>query len=261
MVVAVGLVVKVADGAIASASSHPPFWSWHGVIGLVVIEFGDDVGLEVIVGVTAVTHPLGFVHGFDVIKFGVVVVVIQPLGLVHDAFEVSVSQFLLKSIPKLWSLVLHGLDAVELVVGVVVVTQPLGLVHDFDVIELVVGVVVIQPLGLEHDFDVIEPVVWVVIIQPLGLEHGIDVIEPVVGVVVTKQPLGLVHVFDDWSHASLLQVWVCLDLPKHSEPPFLAGISTFLDFTLIPFPHVLEHDVQSLQADQLQLTINSYVLF
>ena len=65
------------------------------------MEFGDDVGLEVIVGVAAVIHPLGFVHGFDVIKFGVVVVVIQPLGLVHDAFEVSVSQFLLKSIPKL----------------------------------------------------------------------------------------------------------------------------------------------------------------
>ena len=48
-----------------------------------------------------------------------------------------------------------------------------------------------------HDFDVIELVVGVVVIQPLGLEHGIDVIEPVVGVVLIKQPLGLVHVFDD----------------------------------------------------------------
>ena len=242
MVFAVGLVVKVADGAIGSASSHPPFWSWHRVIGLVVIDFGDDVGLEVIVGVAAVTvkHPLGFVHGFDVIKFGVVVVVIQPLGLVHDTFEVAVSQFLLKSIPKLCSLLLHWLDTVELVVGVVVVvTQPLGLVHGIDVIELVIGVVVIQPLGLEH---------------------GIDVVKLVVGVVVV-QPLGLVHAFDDWSHVSLLQFWVCLDLPKHSEPPFLAGISTLLDFMLIPFPHVLEHDDQSLQADQLQFTIDSYVLF
>ena len=95
--------------------------------------------------------------------------------MVHDAFEVAVSQFLLKFIPKLCSLLLHWLDAVELVVGVVVVvTQPLGLVHGIDVIELVIGVVVIQPLGLEHGIDVVKLVVGVVVVQPLGLVHAFD---------------------------------------------------------------------------------------
>ena len=46
----------------------------------------------------------------------------------------------------------------------------------------------------------------------LGLVHGFDIVE------------GVAELVCDAVHASLLQFWVCLDLPKHSMPPFLAGI-------------------------------------
>ena len=131
-------LVEVSEGVITG--EHPLGLS-HGVIGLVVIEL-------VVVG-----QPLGLLHGV-VVAVGVT----HPLGLVHD-------------------------DVV-----VVAGAHPLGLVHD-DVV--VVGV--IHPLGFVHD-DVV-----VGVIHPLGFVHMVVV---AVELVVAPQPLGFVHVsvpgvFDD----------------------------------------------------------------
>ena len=61
-------------------------------------------------------------------------------------------------------------------------------------------------------------------------------------------------------HAFVPQDWDSKDSPMHGVPPFCADLSTYLDLSCMPPPHVAEHVFHMVQEVQAQLITPSVEL-